>query len=506
MTIREAPRKRTGKGMQQFELHIGGKRRGPASGDWFETFDPYRGEPWAEVARGRADDVDAAVEAAHRSFVEGPWPRMTPSERGTVLRKVGDHLAGQAEELARREVQDNGKLMAEMMGQLRYVPQWFYYYGGLCDKIEGAVLPIDKPAVFAYTRKEPLGVCAAITAWNSPILLAVWKIAPALAAGNTVVVKPSEFASTSTLAFVQAMEDAGLPPGVVNVVTGFGAEVGDPLVRHSLVRHVSFTGSLETGRKVGEAAGSGIKTVNLELGGKSPNIVFADANLDNAVKGAIAGIFAASGQTCIAGSRLLLEESICEPFLERLVEFARTARMGDPMDMETQVGPVTTRPQFEKVLSYIDVGRNDGARLVLGGEPASRPECGSGWFVEPTIFSDVSNDMRIAQEEVFGPVLSVIPFRDEADAVRIANDVSFGLAAGVWTQNLNKAHRMAAALQAGTVWINMYRAVSFTAPFGGYKNSGIGRENGQQAIDQYLQTKSVWLDMNDTFPDPFVLR
>lgn len=492
--------------MQQFECRINGESRPAASGERFETFDPYRGEAWATVARGGVDDVNAAVEAAHCAFAEGPWPAMTPSERGAAMRKIGNHLAERAEDLARIEVQDNGKLMAEMAAQLRYVPQWFHYYGGLCDKLEGAVLPIDKPGVFAYTRREPLGVCAAITAWNSPILLATWKIAPALAAGNTVVVKPSEFASASTLAFVAAMEDAGLPPGVVNVVTGFGAEVGDPLVRHRLVRHVSFTGSPEGGRKVGEAAGAGIKTVSLELGGKSPNIVFADADLDNAVKGAIAGIFAASGQTCIAGSRLLLEESIYKPFLECLVEIARSARMGDPMEIQTQVGPVTTRLQFEKVLSYIDVARADGARLVLGGQAASRPECGNGWFVEPTIFSDVSNDMRIAQEEVFGPVLSVIPFRDEADAVRIANDVEFGLAAGVWTKNLNRAHRMAAALEAGTVWINMYRAVSYTAPFGGYKDSGVGRENGQQAIDQYLQTKSVWLDMNDTFPDPFVLR
>ncbi len=297
-----------------------------------------------------------------------------------------------------------------------------------------------------------------------------------------------------------------MPPGVVNVVNGIGAEAGQSQVEHPLLAKVGFTGSVSTGSKVYRTAAKGIKKVSLELGGKSPNIVIEDANLDNAVKGAVAGIFAATGQTCIAGSRLLVQETIHDDFVARLIDFAKTARMGDPMDMETQVGPVTTPPQYEKILGYIDVAKGEGAHLALGGGPAKRPECGDGWFIEPTIFTGVDNAMRIAQEEVFGPVLSVIPFKDDEDAIRIGNDVTFGLAAGVWTQNLNRAHLMAKQLQAGTVWVNTYRAVSFTSPFGGYKNSGLGRESGQDMILDYTQTKSVWIDTNAEFPNPFAMR
>jgi (Z)-2-((N-methylformamido)methylene)-5-hydroxybutyrolactone dehydrogenase len=393
-----------------------------------------------------------------------------------------------------------------MWGQLRYIPQWYYYYGGLADKVEGAVIPSDKPGVFNYTQLEPLGVCVAITAWNSPLLLASWKIAPALAAGNTVIVKPSEFTSTSALEFVKLFELAGFPPGVVNVVTGYGPEVGQPLIEHPLVRKIAFTGSVASGQRINAAAAPGLKRVSLELGGKSPNIVFKDANLDNAVKGAIAGIFAATGQTCIAGSRLLLQDEIHDEFLRRLIAMAKQARMGNPMDMATEVGPITTRPQYQKTLDYIEVARGEGAQLVLGGAKATRPECGDGWFIEPTIFSGVENSMRIAQEEVFGPILSVIRFKDDEDAIRIANDVIFGLAAGVWTQDITRAQVMAKRLQAGTVWINTYRAVSFTSPMGGYKSSGIGRVNGHEMIRDYLQTKSVWIDTNAEVPNPFALR
>ena len=314
--------------------------------------------------------------------------------------------------------------MAEMLGQLRYIPQWYYYFGGLADKIEGSVIPIDKPSTFNFTRQEPLGVVAAITAWNSPLLLVAWKLAPGLAAGNTFVIKPSEFTSASALEFVKLVEEAGFPPGVVNVVTGYGQDVGEPLVAHPDVVKVAFTGSEAGGQRVNETAAKGFKRVTLELGGKSPNIVFDDAKLNDAVKGVISGIFAATGQTCIAGSRLLVQDSIYDAFLDKLVDFAKTARMGDPSDMNTQVGPVTTRPQYEKILSYIDIAAKEGATCVLGGGAATRPECGDGWFVEPTVFTDVTNDMRIAQEEVFGPVLAAIRFKDEDDAVRIANDVA----------------------------------------------------------------------------------
>jgi aldehyde dehydrogenase (NAD+) len=346
----------------------------------------------------------------------------------------------------------------------------------------------------------------AITAWNSPLLLATWKLAPGLAAGNTFVLKPSEYTSASALEFARLVEEAGFPPGVVNVVTGFGPEIGEPLVTHDKVAKVAFTGSETGGQRVYEAAARGLKRVTLELGGKSPNIVFDDADMDNAVKGVISGIFAATGQTCIAGSRLLVQEKIHNEFVDRLVAFARTAKMGDPLDFGTQVGPVTTPPQYRKVLDYIDIAKNEGATCVLGGGPAQRPECHGGWFVEPTIFTDVNNRMRIAQEEVFGPVLAAIPFKDEDEAIEIANDIPYGLAAGVWTRNIRRALKASERLKAGTVWVNTYRAVSYMSPFGGYKRSGLGRENGVEAIQEYLQTKSVWISTATEVPNPFVMR
>ena len=338
------------------------------------------------------------------------------------------------------------------------------------------------------------------------MMLTAWKLAPALAAGNTVVLKPSEFTSASAFEFVKIVEEAGFPPGVINVVSGYGPEVGEPLVTDDRVAKVAFTGGSLSGQRVYEKAAAGLKKVSLELGGKSPNIVFDDANIEDAVKGAISGIFAASGQTCIAGSRLLVQESIHNEFVDKLVAFAKTAQMGNPMSYETQVGPVTTPPQYEKILSYLDVAREDGAECVLGGSKATRPECGDGWFVEPTIYTGVNNQMRIAQEEVFGPVLSVIPFRDEDEAVAVANDVVYGLAAGVWTQDIRRAIEIPKRIQAGTVWVNTYRAVSFLSPFGGYKRSGLGRESGQKAIHEYMQTKSIWISTATEVPNPFVMR
>ena len=331
-------------------------------------------------------------------------------------------------------------------------------------------------------------------------------MAPALAAGNTVIIKPSEFTSASALEFVKLVEKAGFPKGVVNVVTGYGKEVGEALITHPDVAKGAFTGGSESGRHVYSRAAESLKKVSLELGGKSPNIIFDDCNIENAVKGAISGIFAATGQTCVAGSRLLVQESIHDEFVEKLVTFARTAKMGDPMSEDTHVGPVTTYPQFEKVLGYLDVAREEGVNCVLGGNRATRPECGDGWFVEPTIYTNVENSMRIAQEEIFGPVLSVIPFKDEDDAIRIGNDVVFGLAAGIWTQSIRRAIELSKRLQAGTVWVNMYRALSYSTPFGGYKQSGLGRENGQEAIREYLQTKTVWLSTSEEVPNPFVMR
>jgi (Z)-2-((N-methylformamido)methylene)-5-hydroxybutyrolactone dehydrogenase len=490
-----------------YQTYIDGHWVDAASGKTLQSSDPYTGEPWALIPECDKTDVDRAVEAASRAFESGPWPQMTPTARGKAMRRIAQLIEKHAQYLAEIEVRDNGKLISEMAAQTRYMPEWFYYYGGLADKIQGAVVSVDRPDHFNYILKEPVGVCGFITPWNSPLMLTTWKLAPALAAGCAVVIKPSEFTTVSLLEFMKlVIEPVELPPGVVNVVTGYGPTVGEALVTHPKVAKIAFTGGSVTGARVNELAAKSFKRVSLELGGKSPNIVFDDCNLDDAVSGAISGIFAATGQTCIAGSRLLLQESIHDAFVDRLVAMAKTARLGDPALAETQVGPVTTPAQYQKILSYIDIAKNEGARCVLGGGPAGKEEGGGKYFVKPTIFTGVDNKMRIAQEEVFGPVLSVIKFKDEDDAVRIANDVAYGLGAGVWTQSVKRAHAMAKRIKAGTVWVNTYRAVSFLMPFGGYKSSGLGRENGVEAIEGYLQSKSVWINNGAGGGNPFVMK
>jgi (Z)-2-((N-methylformamido)methylene)-5-hydroxybutyrolactone dehydrogenase len=493
--------------LKEYQTYIDGKWCDASSGKKFQTFDPYTGEPWALIPECDAKDADRACEAAWRAFDKGPWPAMTQTARGKVLRRIAGLIEKHAEHLAQIEVRDNGKLMSEMHAQTKYLPEWFYYYGGLADKIQGAVVPADRPDHFTYILKEPVGVCAFITPWNSPLMLVGWKLAPALAAGCTVVIKPSEFTTASLLEFMKlVIEPAELPPGVINVVTGYGAVVGEPLVTHPKVAKVAFTGGSATGARVNELAAKTFKKVSLELGGKSPNIVFDDCILDDAVSGAISGIFAATGQTCIAGSRLLLQETIHDRFVEKLVAMAKQARLGDPSKLETQVGPVTTPPQYAKILSYIDIAKGEGAKCVLGGGPATKEEGGGKYFVKPTIFTGVNNKMRIAQEEVFGPVLSVIKFRDEEEAVAIANDIAYGLGAGIWTQSVRRATSVSKRIRAGTVWVNTYRAVSFLMPFGGYKASGLGRENGAEAIEGYLQTKSVWINNGPGGGNPFIMK
>src|SRR5262245_7152588 len=467
---------------------------------------PFTAAPWALIPRGGKDDVNHAVVAAKKAFQGKLWRGLTATARSALLRRFADLAATEAGRLAEIEATDNGKLLEEMRAQLNYLPQWFQYFGSLADKIEGCYIPSDKPGVFNFTREEPLGVVAAITPWNSPLLLAAWKLAPALAAGNTVVWKPSEFSSVSALAFGELFEKAGFPPGVVNIVTGYGNEVGEALVTHPDVAKVAFTGGDRTGEHIYQLAARGIKHVTLELGGKSANIVFDDADLDQAVNGVGSGIFAATGQTCIAGSRALIHRPIHDAFVDRLLDLAKTARMGNPLDASTQVGPITTRPQYEKVLEYIRIANEEGAVCRVGGGPASRPECGAGWFIEPTIFTNVRPEMRVANEEIFGPVLSIIPFDEEDEAVEIANRTVYGLAAGVWTSSIRRAIVMSERLEAGTVWVNTYRATSYMSPFGGYKRSGIGRESGVDAIREYLQTKSVWIDVSGKTSNPFVTK
>ncbi len=482
--------------MQRYQMLIDGKWVDAISGSSFETTNPYTGKAWATIPRAGEADADLAVRAAHRALTSGPWATMSATGRGALLRKLADILTEEAASLAEIDVRDNGKLLVETIGALRYAPQFYYFAAGLADKSDGSVLPLDRPGIFAYTRKEPIGVVVGITPWNSPLLIAASKISMALAAGCTFVLKPSEHTSASSLELARIFERAGFPPGVFNVVTGFGNEVGDPLVRHPLVAKVTLTGGEITGRRINELAAADFKSVDLELGGKSPNIVFPDANLADAVNSVASGIFSASGQSCIAGSRLLLEDSIHDAFVERLLASVRNLKLGDPLDPTVQIGPVTTRPQYERILGLINGAKAEGATCVLGGEALP----GDGLFVKPTIFIDVRPNMQIAQEEVFGPVLSVIRFKDEEEALAIANGTRYGLGAGVWTGDMARAFRMSARIQAGTVWINMYRTISFMTPFGGYKHSGIGRENGAEAIRSFQQTKTIMLNHAAVIP------
>ncbi|MET4575991.1 aldehyde dehydrogenase [Ottowia thiooxydans] len=489
--------------MQNYQMLIDGQWVDSCSTATLESINPYTGQVWAKIPRAQIEDADAAVRAAHQALKRGPWGRLTAGARSMHLRKLGDLITSNAETLARTEVQDNGKLYAEMRAQVNAVAQMAYFFAGLADKIEGSVPPPDRAGMLTYTRREPVGVVVCIVPWNSPLALLASKAFPALAAGCTLVVKPSEHASASSLEFGRLLELAGFPPGVVNIVTGLGAEIGEALVSHPLVAKIAFTGGESSGQRVNELAARDFKGVTMELGGKSPNIVFDDASLEDAVNGAVAGIFGAAGQTCIAGSRLLVQANIHDELVARLIAVAKVARMGDPNLAETQIGPIATKPQYQKILEYIQIAKDEGANCVLGGRASK--ELG-GLFIEPTIFTGINNDMRIAREEVFGPVLSIIKFRDEAEALSIANDTVYGLAAGVWTQNMGRAFRVVNALEAGTVWVNTYRALGVHMPFGGVKRSGLGRENGIEAIEGYLHTKSVWLNYDAPTANPFVMR
>jgi acyl-CoA reductase-like NAD-dependent aldehyde dehydrogenase len=473
------------------QLLIGGRWVDARSGKTFETIEPATEQVVAAVAEGGVEDIDEAVRAARAAFDDGPWPRMRPHQRTRYLFKLAELIEAHHEELATLITLDNGKPLAEARAEVSRTAEVFVYYAGWTTKIYGETHP-SEPALFNYTLREPLGVCGQIIPWNGPLSMIGWKVGPALACGNTVVLKPAEQTPLPALRFGQFVLEAGLPEGVVNIVTGFGPTAGAALARHPDVDKVAFTGSTEVGREILRASVPDLKRVSLELGGKSPNIIFADAELGPSVAGAAFGIFRNQGQICSAGSRIFVQREIYDEFARRLTQTAEGIRLGDPFQTETTMGPLISAEQYERVLGYCEAGRRDGAKVETGGERGGQSK---GYFVKPTVFVDVDNSMRIAREEIFGPVASLIPFTDERDAALQGNETIYGLAAAIWTRDVSRVHRLARALKAGTVWVNCYNIIDPVSPFGGYKQSGIGRELGKDSLDLYTQVKSVFIKL-----------
>jgi betaine-aldehyde dehydrogenase len=481
---------------RRYQLFIDGKWVDAESGKTFETPNPATGVTLAEVAEGDAADIDKAVKAARRAF-EGKWSKMNARDRGRLLYKLAQLIEQNATELAAFETADNGKPIRESTNvDIPQVIENFEYFAGYATKIEGETIPVPGQ-MFNYTLREPLGVCGQIIPWNFPLLMAAWKLAPALAAGNTIVLKPAEQTPTTAMELGKLMQEAGFPDGVINIVPGYGETAGAALASHKGIDKIAFTGSTDVGKLIAHAAADNLTKVSLELGGKAPNIVFADADMEQAVNGAMMGIFYNQGQVCCAGSRIFLSEEIKDEFLERFKTKAGRIKVGDPMNKETLMGPQVSEEQLNRIKGYVDIAKNEGATVLAGGSPPQL-EAGfeNGFFFQPTIFTEVKNSMRVAQEEIFGPVTSVITFKDEDDLIKQANDTIFGLSAGIWTRDITRAHRFAKAIRAGTVWINTFNMFNAASPFGGYKQSGYGREMGKHALELYTQIKSVWVDLS----------
>ncbi|RRH87740.1 aldehyde dehydrogenase [Mesorhizobium tamadayense] len=487
-------------------LFINGEFVAPKSGQYIDSFDPTSGRPWYQFAEAGAEDVRAAVEAARSAFAAPAWRRMTQTDRGRLVRRLAELVLDNADELALIETRDNGKLLKEMQAQMRAMPDSYTYFAGMADKLLGDTIPVNKLDMLNFNLREPIGVVGMITPWNSPLMLLTGTLAPCLALGNTVVVKPSEHASASTLALAELIMEAGFPAGVVNVVTGTGAVAGDALTRHPGIAKFVFTGSTGTGRRIAANAAQNLIPCSMELGGKSPHVVFGDVDIEHAVNGVVSGVFAAAGQTCVAGSRCFVEASVYDRFVEALVERTRRVRVGLPTLEETDIGPLALSAQLAKVETYVASGVRQGASIAAGGRRPQTAELAGGWYFEPTVMTDADNGMDFMQEELFGPVIGVIPFSSEDEMIRLANETRYGLASGIWTRDINRALRFARNVEAGTVWINTYRASSFMSANGGFKESGYGRRGGFDAMEEFSRLKNVVIDYSGAMQDPFVIR
>jgi len=491
--------------MKTYQQYINGQWCDASDGSVITSINPSNEQAWAEVPRATEQDVNKAVAAARQALYEGPWASMSATQRGRLLRKLGDLIGENARHLGDIETTDSGKLAKETRAQTGYVSDYYHYFAGLADKIEGATLPIDKPDMYVFTTREPIGVVAAVVPWNAQMFLTATKLGPALAAGNTVVLKASEEAPAPMFEFARIVDEAGFPPGVINVITGYGEPCGRALTGHPDVARVAFTGGPETASRVIENTSRNYAHVSLELGGKSPIVVFDDADIEGAVNGIIAGNFGASGQSCVAGSRVIIQENIYDEILGHLVSRARQIRIGDPLAENTQMGPLATQAQIDRIVNAVAASREQGAELCHGGKRPDRFD--QGYYYEPTILSCPSQDVETVQNEMFGPVLSALKFKHEAEAIAMANHTRFGLGAGVFTENLARAHRVSAKIRSGIVWVNTYRAISPIAPFGGFGHSGYGREAGSEALLDYTRTKTTWINTSGApMADPFIMR